>query len=147
MPPGSTWPGSPTPGQLPGRPISIFVRKHDAAGNELWTRQFVTTAVQPHATLSADATGVYVAGGTSAALPGQNLAGGTDVFVRKYDAAGSELWTRQFGTPDFDNARAVAADGTSVYVVGFAGGALPGQNRAGSGGAFVRKYNAAGGEI
>ena len=50
------------------------------------------------------------------------------MFVRKYDAGGSEVWTRQFGAASIRNdlARAVDADG-NVYVPGELGGLLPGQ--------------------
>ena len=47
-----------------------------------------------------DGGNVYLAGWTYGALPGQTHAGVRDVFVRKYDGSGTELWTRQFGTAD-----------------------------------------------
>ena len=49
--------------------------------------------------ITVDSSGVYVAGGTDGALPGQTSLGGTDAFVRKYDHQGNELWTQQFGSP------------------------------------------------
>jgi PKD repeat protein len=55
-------------------------------------------------------------------------------------------WTRQFGTSGGERAEAVTADTTGVYVVGFTGGALPGQTYLGSLDAFVRKYNGDGSE-
>src|SRR5262245_19168254 len=70
---------------------------------------------------------IYLAGTAGGALPGQTAAGGFDAFVRKYDAAGNELWTREFGTPGADSAEGVAVDATGVYVVGTVAGILPGQ--------------------
>ena len=77
--------------------------------------------------MAVDATGVYVAGETGGALPGQTRTsgGGDDAFVRKYDRNGNELWTRQFGSAGQfegrvgeDRASGVAADATGVYMGG-----------------------------
>ena len=99
---------------------SPFLRKYDADGNELWARP-VAADLYPGG-LVADATGVYLAGTTSwagPALPGQCRSGsGSDAFVRKYDSAGAELWTRQFGTSSAAFGSAVAVDASGVYVVG-----------------------------
>jgi hypothetical protein len=59
--------------------------------------------------------------------------------VRKYDAAGNELWTRQFGTADLDEALGVAAGAAGVYVAGYTFGTFPGQVNAGAADAFVAK--------
>jgi len=119
-----------------------FVRKYDASGNLLATRQFGDPFQSDTATgVAVDGTGsVYVAGYTFGALPGQTSAGGTtDAFVRKYDASLNEVWTRQFGTGGFDEALDVAVDGAgNVYVVGLISTVLPDWD------AFVRKYDAAG---
>jgi hypothetical protein len=57
---------------------------------------------------------VYVVGAAAGALPGQIYSGIADVFVRKYDLNGNELWTRQFGTPAVDLAIGVSVDTTGV---------------------------------
>jgi hypothetical protein len=98
-----------------------------AAQSVQWLRQFGTTGTDFAFGAAADSTGVYVVGNVfNAALPGQTLVGSTDAFIRKYDANGIELWTRQFGTTVGDDARAVAVFDGGIYVVGFAGGVLPG---------------------
>jgi len=128
-----------------------FVRKYDAGGTELWTRVFGGNVGGTDEALgvAVDASGVYVTGFVSGALPGQTSAGGigNDAFVRKYDTAGNELWTRQFGSPVGDNATGVAVDTTGVYVTGFTIGALPGQTNLGSNDVFVRKYDGSGSEV
>ncbi len=145
-----------TAGTLPGQTSAggddAFVRKYDAAGNEVWTRQFGTSDGEIAFAISTDASGVYVAGFTAGTFPGQTHAGGSefqmhDAFVRKYDAAGNEVWTRQFGTSSVDRAEGISADASGVYVAGWTGGTLPGQTSAGGGDAFVRKYDAAGNEV
>ncbi|MBI4302039.1 MAG: thrombospondin type 3 repeat-containing protein [Chloroflexi bacterium] len=131
------------PGQTSVGGLDAFVRKYDAAGNEMWTRQFGNSLGLG---ISIDSTGIYVAGYTGGTLPGQTPAGGVDAFVRKYDAAGNEMWTRQFGTSDFDSANTIFVDSTGIYVAGNTAGAFPGQTNAGGVDAFVRRYDANGTE-
>jgi uncharacterized repeat protein (TIGR01451 family) len=108
-----------------------------------WTRQFGTPAEDYAAALTAGPDGsIYVAGYTYGALEGSN-AGGQDAFVRKYDADGNVLWTRQFGTAGDDYAYALTAGPGGIYVAGWTTGTLDGSN-AGSADAFVRKYGADG---
>src|SRR5262249_54190957 len=131
---------------LPGQTSigGAFVRKYDSDGNELWTRQFGSGFADEATAVAVDGSAVYVAGFALGALPGQTSAGGDDAFVRKYDTAGNELWTRQFGTPGSDQVTGVAADAAGVYLSGFASGTLPGQTGAGGQDAFVRHYDADG---
>ena len=66
-----------------------------------WTRQFGSASVDYVLGIAVDGTGVYVAGYTSGALPGQTSSGCTDAFVVKLDAVDGEDdggWTRQFGS-------------------------------------------------
>ena len=135
------------PGQINAGGVDAFVRKYDIAGNELWTQQFGTTSFDVANTIAVDATGVYVAGNTGGAIPGQVMVGSGDAFVRKYDTAGAELWTRQFGATSSTEAFAIAVDATGVYVGGAAAGALPGQIHIDNRDAFVRKYDGAGNEV
>ena len=122
------------------------MRKYDPNGGELWTRQFGTVANDQALAVAVDSTGVYVAGHTNAALPGQTLGspGVDDAFVRKYDRNGNELWTRQFGTASTEQAHGVAADSTGVYVVGNTNGPLGLPSTIGAFDAFIRKYDANG---
>jgi len=135
------------PGQTPSGGHDAFVRKYDAAGTELWTRQFGSASNDAGMGVSVDASGVYVVGGAYGALPGQTYAGDRDLFVRKYDTAGTEVWTRQFGLSGIDQVYSVSADASGVHMSGIVTGALPGQTDAGGQDAFVRKYDAAGTEV
>jgi hypothetical protein len=135
-------------GQKFGTSFDAYVRKYDADGDELWTRQFTAAgpAMANEIDLSPD--GVVVVGRVAGALPGQQWEGGRDVFVRKFDADGNELWTRQFGTPGHDIAWGVDVEGGEIYVSGDVAGALPGKTFAGGPlDAFVRKYDEDGNEL
>jgi len=119
-----------------------FVRKYGHDGKHLWTRQFGTPEVDFVVGVAVDAGGVYVVGSTSGSLQGTNK-GGSDGFVRKYDHDGKHLWTRQFGTPEWDYVRGVAAHAGGVYAAGYTWGSLQGANK-GQGDGFVCKYGRGG---
>ena len=148
---GWTW------GALPGKASAgkqdAFLRKYDSTGEEIWTRQFGSSEWDGAASVAVDAAGnIYVAGNTSGALPGQASAGSLpgrerprDVFLRKYDPVGQELWTHQFGSVGDDEANGVAVDGKgNVYVVG---STHAGQTNEGFPDAFFRKYDSSGQEL
>jgi hypothetical protein len=101
-----------------------FIRRYSARGNEVWTKQFGSTNQDWAEGAAVDSGGVYVAGLTTGALPGQTFHGGTiDAFVRKYAPDGSEVWTSQVGSADDDVAFAIASDGINVFAVGATDGA------------------------
>ena len=137
--------GSMVTGQANAGNKDAVVIKYSPAGSALWIRQFGTAQSDAIQAVAADSTGVYVAGITSGALAGSS-AGSEDVFVRKYDPNGNELWTRQFGTSSDDEGLGIASDGTAVYVVGKTQGALAAGSSPG-GDAFVRKYDTNGNEV
>ena len=122
------------------------VSKYDRDGNELWARQFGSTDFDFTHAVALDAAGnPYVVGWTWGALPRQTHSGASDVFLRKYDSEGNVLWTRQFGTADFDFAQAIAVDGAgNAYLVGWTAGAFPQQTNSGKGDVFARKYDSEG---
>ena len=145
---GSTW--GAFPGETDMGVQDAFVRKYDSDGIEVWTHQFGTIGFDEAASLGVDDAGnVYVTGWTDDALPGQTNAGlGEDVYLRKYDRNGFEIWTRQFGTEGSDLAVGVVVRGNSgVFVVGYTDGALPGQASSGSFDAYLRSYDADGLEL
>lgn len=139
--------GGTLPGEISAGQDDAFLRKYDSDGNEIWTRQFGTPAVDAALAVSADTSGIYIVGVTEGTLPGQASSGGFDAFIRKYDADGNEVWTRQFGTAVFDQAVGVTGDSSAVYVTGLTNAGLSGQTYFGSTDAFVRKYDADGNEL
>jgi hypothetical protein len=123
-----------------------FVRKYDASGGVVWTRQFGTTGYDEAFGVAVDASGnVYVTGFTTGTFAGQISAGGDDAFLRKYDASGNVVWTRQFGTPAGERAFGVVVDASmNAYVVGYTESALGGPFSGGNSDAFVRKFDSGG---
>jgi hypothetical protein len=136
--------GNIVPNTRVGNDDDAFIRRYDANGTEVWTRQFGTTDNERASGVATDSTGIYVTGTTQGAL-GTPL-GGRDGFLRKYDAGGNALWTRQFGTDTTDDIYAVAAGAQGVYVAGDTSGVFPGQTKVPNGlyDAFLIKYDVSG---
>ena len=76
-----------TTGALPGYvnegDYDVFVRKYDVKGDAAWTMQFGSSAHDELLGIAVDASGVYAAGVTEGALPGQRSHGSDDAFVVK----------------------------------------------------------------
>ncbi|NMC04989.1 MAG: hypothetical protein GYA24_07255 [Candidatus Lokiarchaeota archaeon] len=113
-----------------------FLAKYSSTGTQLWNRTWGGTNWDYGYGVAVATDGlVYLAGITNSFG-----AGLTDAFIAKYDAAGTLLWTRTWGT-DYDDGGygvAVATDG-SVYLAGFT-------YNYGAGGinAFLSKYDSTG---
>ena len=131
------------PGQTRVGLEDAFVRKYSPSGTELWTHQFGTPALDRAWAVAVDGTGnIFIAGVTEGILSGQTRAGLDDCFVRKLSPAGTELWTRQFGSPAQDRATAVTTDEAgNVIVAGYTYGPMPGQTHAGAWDSFVTKFS------
>jgi uncharacterized protein (TIGR03437 family) len=139
------------PGSSPLTPFlfskDTFVRKHTSTGSAVWVRSF-GAPVAATAVAAAPGGGVYVVGVTTfnalapVALPGQRASGLADVFVRRYDADGNELWTRQFGDKGPNDAYGVAVAEAGLYITGlFRPLSGPSQRP------FLRKYDSNGTEL
>ena len=124
------------PANMPG---DGFLRKYDTDGNFQWHELISTPESDSALHVSADSTGVYVAGFTDGDLEGTSL-GSSDAFVRKYDHDGNVQWTVQFGTFNLDVAQGLAVDSTGVYVSGHTSADLGGTNL-GLTDAYLRKYD------
>ena len=124
----------------------IFLVKYDSAGKKQWTRQLGTSDYDAGHGVAVDGSGnVYVTGFTGGGLDGNTNAGNWDIFLVKYDSAGTKQWTRQLGTITYDYGYGVAVDGSgNVYVTGFTFGGLDGNTNAGGGDIFLVKYDSAG---
>src|SRR5476649_1222075 len=115
-----------------------FVARYDANGNQMWIKQIQTLATNQSNTVSVDASGNIIIGGSVSGGvigAGQVAQGKGDAYLAKFDSKGKLLAESQFGTSGADSvaATAVGSDG-SLYVAST-------QN----GHAIVAKY--AGGDI
>jgi hypothetical protein len=128
-----------TRGTLPGNSAlggsyDAFLIKHASDGSHQWTVQFGTSARDVANSVTVDASGnIYVTGKTGGDMDGAGpdvFVGYNDVFLAKYDASGSQLWTRQIGSSFADEGTGVAVDVSgNVFVSGFTGGDFAGTNQ------------------
>lgn len=92
-----------------------FLSGYDSSGNQIWTRAEIGGWAQR---IAVDADGIYVAGSELRALAGQCAAGSSDAFVKRFDADGAELWTRQFGSYNSEDVAGIVVDASSIFVAG-----------------------------
>ncbi len=99
-----------------------WVARYDTGGNRLWVHQFGSSDFDTVEDLSVDNSGnVYITGNTSGSLGPEGSAGSFDGWVAKYDSSGNQLWTKQYGSSEFDVLEAVATDSSNNI---YAGGEL-----------------------
>ncbi|MBN1626698.1 MAG: SBBP repeat-containing protein [Deltaproteobacteria bacterium] len=129
--------------------FDLFLAKYDLDGAEEWKTQTGIVGNDIAYGVAVDGSGnVYITGQTNGDLdPNDDDSshhGGPDAFLIKFDSSGTRLWTRQWGTSDFDYGNGVAVDSHGyIYVAGITYGALDGAN-AGDRDVFLVKYDADG---
>jgi len=104
---------------------NVFLAKYDAMGNVIWATSAPGTDYDIPYAVATDTSGNVVVAGlfsspviTFGSISLTN-AGIQDAFVAKYDAAGNVMWAKRAGGADWDNARALALDGSgNVYLAG-----------------------------
>lgn len=134
--------------------LDIFVAKYNGSGAHQWSQRFGSTSTDIGDAVAVDGAGnVIVAGrfGGTVNFGGVALAsaGGSDIFVAKYNAAGAHQWSKRFGSTGTDICRGVAADaggdvavtGDFTGVVDFGGGPL---TSAGGVDMFLARYDSGG---
>lgn len=95
----------------------LFVIKYDSAGTKQWTRLLGQEGSTTGDAITLGPTGeVYVAA-TAGEYPGQSSTGARDILTLRYDAAGTVVWGRLWGTVGQDFATSIATDASgNVYV-------------------------------
>jgi len=134
----------------------VFLVKFNSNGGHLWSKQFGNSSAQEALDVAVDPSGnVFIVGQFLGSINfgGANLTSlGVDVFVAKFNPAGSHLWSKSFGSTLAQSAQAVATDGLgNVYLTGtfknaidFGGGVL---TSAGEDDVFLAKLDAAGAHL
>ena len=131
------WTGGALPDQVSAGMEDAFLRTYSPEGTVLWTRQFGHPDSSDGANgLAVDVEGnVYMAGYTNTADRGDRNA-----FLRKYDPAGGERWSR-LGEGFNSGFSVVVAEEGNVYVAGST------TDRKVLGDALLRKYDPTGEEL
>jgi hypothetical protein len=141
-----------------GNGSDAFVMKLDRSGTAQWTGQVGSLLSDAATSIAVDSAGnVVVGGATLGGLDGNTNADTTtihslgvytaDVFIVKYDSAGTKLWLRQTGTSREERLAGIGVDAAgNVYGAGYTGGGMDGNTNAGApeSDVFIVKYQADG---
>ncbi len=124
--------------------IDGFVAKYDSLGVLVFAKNLGTSGEDYASSIALDASGnAWVTGQTDGSFAGGNQ-GDNDVFIAKFDPAGSFLFAQNLGTSGSDLATGVALDGAqNAWVTGSTTGNLGGGNQ-GAADAFIAKYDSNG---
>src|SRR3954447_13118310 len=94
------------------------------AAETRWIAPFGMTQGTFAAAVAHDDSGVYVVGGGDGRFPdGTHADTSNPAFVRKYDFDGQLLWSREFGTSQYNWASAVAVRPGGILIAGMLHGA------------------------
>jgi outer membrane protein assembly factor BamB len=125
-------------GPLDADLYDVFVARYDPTGTHVWSRSFGDPGTYQYAfDVATDAAGnVFITGHFNSAVDfgGGDLisAGSWDIFVARFDQAGTHQWSRRFGDAGTQRAYSLAVDGSDAVTVAghffgtvdFGGGAL-----------------------
>jgi len=126
----------------PAESYNIWFRKYNSNGGEVWTKTYngASNGADCGYGIAVDDSGnVYVAGYETVTGVWGNI------WVRKCDPDGEEIWTKTHNGPDngTDRGYAIAVDASgNVYVTGYEDRGAPNEDDI-----WVRKYNSSGGEV
>jgi hypothetical protein len=131
----------------------MFLTKYNAGMGKVYTKQLGATTQDTYGkSVATDASGnIYVAGYTTGNLDGLHPTVSFDMFLTKYTASGTWVYTRQLGISVNDTyGSAVATDASgNVYVTGNTTGNLVSGSGASTGAIdmFLTKYTASGTKV
>ena len=115
------------------------------AQQEIWSDQFGTIGHDAAFAIAPDGAGGVIIGGVVDGLLGDKHFGGQDIFLRRLDADGQEVWVKQLGTVQSDIVRGACPDGVGgVFASGETGGSFAGEFQGGESDAWIGRFNADG---
>ena len=124
----------------------LCLTKYDLYGNKQWTRIWGSDSYDIGVGVCNDNTGnIYVTGWTWGAFDGQTNNGAVDLCLTKFDGSGNKLWTRIWGTKDWEIGFETEVDSAgNVYVAGYTTGNPDGQTNYGTNDFCLVKFDSNG---
>jgi hypothetical protein len=100
----------------------VFVAKFNAAGDHVWSKSFGDSNRQTGTGIAVGSNGDVVTTGsfngyTAFGTESLTSAGKTDVFVAKFDVAGTHKWSKRYGAAGDEQAWGLAVDGSANILV------------------------------
>lgn len=125
--------------------------KYNSSMTYQWCQGLGTAGLSTSAnSLTVDSSGnIYLTGYTYGNLDGITRTGSMDMFIIKYNSAGTKQWTKLLGVAGANtmaNSIVISNDGSGnyLYVTGYTEGNLDGQTKTGVRDLFIAKYDLSG---
>lgn len=113
--------------------------------NKDWTKQFGSIENDIGSAVTTDSVQNIIIAGNTNSIIGSKSAGSQDIFLKKLSNDGIEIWTRQFGSSDYDYVSEIAVDKfNNIYLTGRAGGLFDINSQNITGDIFVTKFDSNG---
>ena len=122
----------------------IFLMKiSQKDGTIYWTIELGTSDNEALNNIAVDKNGnIYIVGRTSGNFDGHTSFGSNDIILVKIDSNGNKLWSKQFGTANYDTGNGIAVDNSgNIYITGMVNDSLNGQTYYGGSDIFICKLN------
>ncbi|RFS17081.1 hypothetical protein [Emticicia sp. C21] len=106
----------------------IFIAKYNKNGKVLWVQTAGGTSEEHGRDIALDENGnLYITGSfngtTTFGSTNKTSAGGTDIFIAKYDTSGAFKWVRTFGSTGNDVGNSITVyNNTNIYTAGYFNG-------------------------
>ncbi|MDA3863581.1 MAG: hypothetical protein PF689_06890 [Deltaproteobacteria bacterium] len=119
------------------------IYKIDSSGEIVWAKNVPEELEGFNLTISGDQ--LYLVGATDNALDENELFGINDAFLIVMDLDGERLWSKTWGSPDYDTATDVAVNSAGeIYITGITAGNLNGSQHNGQSDIFILKTDSSG---
>ena len=99
----------------------IFIAKYSSNGDKLWTKLFGNVDTDISRDIKIDNNGnIFIVGSSKSRLDNQENSGDHDMLIIKYNTNGDRLWTKLFGTSNYENANRLYFDSNNNAIfIGF----------------------------
>lgn len=124
----------------------MFIARHTADGGVDWSKEWGSFEQEYPTGVSVDSEGnAYVTGWTYGAVGENDNLGFSDIFLSRFDNAGNEAWSTQWGSGLIDVGYSVAAENSAgIYVTGWTYGDMSGEASLGGNDIFLTRLSADG---
>ncbi|HOW51652.1 MAG TPA: SBBP repeat-containing protein [bacterium] len=124
----------------------MFIARFTGDGEENWTKEWGSFEQEYPTGVSVDTEGnAYVTGWTYGTVGENDNLGFSDIFLSRFDNAGNEAWSTQWGSGLIDVGYSVAAENSAgIYVTGWTYGDMSGEASLGGNDIFLTRLSANG---
>jgi len=125
----------------------VVALKLNSDGAQIWSQQIGSIENDITTDIAIDSSdNVYITGYTLGDLSGSGNTGSADIFVSKFDSAGTLLFTKQTGSVLDDMAQSLAINQSdnSIYLAGFSFDGLNGNTHSGNADQVILKFDNSG---